>query len=170
MTTTMPFRLAAVRTLRALTAVAVLAGAAACSDDDGGEDDEPEIASVRLTVTPAGGTAQTYTLREAGSDAVVFRVGANTVSAVALDANNQAIPLESDFELRLVQAVTIQGANEVETPLGNGVTFTTSGALTGSTLTTTAASATARAAVARMFHRGEGHSDFDANFNFTVVQ
>lgn len=169
MTTTMPFRLAAVRTLRALTAVAVLVGAAACSDDDG-EDDEPEIASVRLTVTPAAGTAQTYTLRESGSDAVVFRVGANTVTAVALDANNQAIALDPDFELRLVQSVTIQGANESEVPLGNGVTFTKSGTLSGATLTTTAASATARPAIARMFHRGEGHSDFDANFNFTVVQ
>lgn len=168
-TTHTPFRLAAVRTLRALVAVAALGGAAACSDDDG-EDDEPEIASVRLTVTPASGTAQTFTLRESGSDAVVFRVGANTVTAVALDASNQAIPLESDFELRLVQAVAIQGANEVETPLGNGVTFTKSGTLTGSTLTTTAASATGRPAVARMFHKGEGHSDFDANFSFTVVQ
>jgi hypothetical protein len=105
----------------------------------------------------------------ATNPAVVFRVGNNTVSAVALDANNQTIDLESDFEVRVVQAVTIQGANEVETALPTGVTFTSNGTTSNATLVTTAASAAERPAVVRMFHRGEGHSDFDAGIRYTVA-
>jgi hypothetical protein len=165
------FRRIRLRTLRAAAALAVLSlGVAACDGDEA--EDEPEISSIRLTVRPAGGAEQTYTLRESAtaSQTVVFRTGTNTVTAVALDDNNQAIDLGSDFELRIVQSVTLAAGsgNEVVTPLTGTVTFTASGTTANATVAATAANATARDAVARMFHRGEGHSDFDANFRFTV--
>ena len=169
-----PFAFPRVRTLRTAAALALLAvGAAACGDDDGFEEDEPEIARIRLTVTPASGTPVNYTLQasETANAVVAFRAGTNTLSAVALDANNQTIDLGSEFELQMVQSVSIpQGsASELVTPLPAGVTFTPNGSMSGAALAITGPSATERPAVLRMFHKGEGHTDFDAKVRYTVA-
>lgn len=168
-TTTPAFRRVHLRTLRALAAVAALSFGVAACDDDPQVEEEPEIAALRLTVTPASGTAQTYTLTTGGANQnIALRVGANTVSAVALDDNNQAINLGSDFELRIVRSLTVQGASEVENPLTGAVTFTKTGGMTG-TLVATGAVAAPATALVRVFHVGEGHGDFEPGFTYTVT-
>ncbi len=160
-------RTSAARLARAASALAVVALVAACGDDDdpSGPDEEPQIEFVRLTVTPAGGTATTYTVRTSGAPTTVqVRVGANAIQATAFDAANQAIDVGSDFELRLVQAV----AGDAETALPAQYTFARNGTLS-STLTVTAGAPTPQTAVVRMFHKEEGHSDFDPPVQIQVV-
>ncbi|HZF66828.1 MAG TPA: hypothetical protein VEZ47_02200 [Gemmatirosa sp.] len=162
------FRRARLRTVRTCAALATLSLAAACGDDPDVED-EPEIASVRLTVTPPGGAAQNYVLRTTGTNpTIALRVGTNAVSAVALDDDNQTISLGSDFELRIVRSVSVVGASEVETPLTGAVTFTRTGGLAGS-LVATGAVTPAATAMLRIFHTGEGHGDFEPTINYTVT-
>ena len=159
----MPFTTArrppAARALRAAVLLPALAFAAACGDDDGPTgNDEPEIESVRLTITPSGGTAVPYTVTANGStpSPVALRVGTSTITAVPLDAAGQTIDEATEFELRL-------------SGLPAGVTFTTNGTLTAP-VTATAATATNAQVSAVMWHRSEGHDDYTANFPLRVVQ
>jgi hypothetical protein len=140
------------RLLRGAAAVTVLALASACDDDATGPDEEPEIESVRLTVTPPSGTATTYVLTANGStpSPVQLRVGTSTLTAVALGAGGQALDIGSEFELRM-------GG------LPASVTFTRNGSLTA-TVSATAAVATPVTAQAIMWHKVENHDDYTASF------
>jgi hypothetical protein len=162
-----PFRAARVAVL-----LSALALAGACGDDDpAGIDDEPEIESVRLSVTPPGGTATTYTVTVNGGASpspIQLRVGSSAVTAQALDAAGRAIDLGSEFELRVVASVSGSNANQ-QTPLAGAVTYTGNGTLTG-TLVSTAATTSNVSAYVRMVHKEEAHSDFDAPVQLRAAQ
>ena len=154
-----PFpRLPALRTVRTAALLSTLALAAACGDDEITGDDEPEIESVRLVITPSGGTATTYVVTANGAtpSPVQLRVGTSTIVATPLEANGSTIDDASEFELRM------RG-------LPTGVTFTQSGTLTA-TITATAATTTNATVSAVMWHRSEGHDDYTANFPLRVAQ
>jgi hypothetical protein len=159
MLSTLSHRLPTFRTLRTAALLSTLALAAACDDDDDlTGDDEPEIESVRLVITPSGGTATTYTVTANGAtpSPVQLRVGAATIVATPLDAGGRAVDEASEFELRMGGLPT-------------GVTFTQSGTLTA-TITATAATTTNATVSATMWHRTEGHGDYTANFPLRVAQ
>ena len=159
MLSTLSRRLPAFRTVRTAALLSTLALAAACDDDDDiTGDDEPEIESVRLVVTPSGGTATTYTVTANGAtpSPVQLRVGTATIVATPLDASGGTIDEASEFELRM-------------SGLPTGVTFTQSGTLTA-TITATAATTTNANVSAIMWHRSEGHDDYTANFPLRVAQ
>jgi hypothetical protein len=159
MLSTLSRSLPAVRALRAAAVLSTLALAAACSDDDEltGED-EPDIESVRLVITPSGGTPTTYVVTANGAtpSPVQLRVGTSTIVATPLDASNQTIGEASEFELRI-------------SGLPAGVTFTQSGTLSA-TIAATAATTTNANVSAIMWHRSEGHDDYTANFPLRVAQ
>lgn len=159
MLSTLSRRLPAFRTVRTAALLSTLALAAACDDDDDlTGDDEPEIESVRLVVTPSGGTATTYTVTANGAtpSPVQLRVGTATIVATPLDGSGGTIDEASEFELRM-------------SGLPTGVTFTQSGTLTA-TITATAATTTNANVSAIMWHRSEGHDDYTANFPLRVAQ
>jgi hypothetical protein len=161
----------AFRIVRTAALLSTLAFAAACGDDDEitGED-EPEIESVRLIVTPAGGTATTYTVRVNGGatpSPIQLRIGSNAVTAQALDAGGAVIDLDDEFELRVVASVTGAGGTQ-QTPLTGTLTYTGSGRLSGA-LVATAATTTNASATVRMVHVEEAHSDFDAGVQLRVA-
>ena len=159
MLSTLSRRLPAFRTVRTAALLSTLALAAACDDDDDlTGDDEPEIESVRLVVTPTGGTATTYTVTANGAtpSPVQLRVGTATIVATPLDGSGGTIDEASEFELRM-------------SGLPTGVTFTQSGTLTA-TITATAATTTNANVSAIMWHRSEGHDDYTANFPLRVAQ
>ena len=145
------------RAFRVGAAMAVLAFAAACNDSSTEPEDEPDIESIRLTVTPATGAVTTYTLTANGStpSPVQLRVGTSTLTAVALGANGQSLGLEAEFELRMEA-------------LPASVTFTRNGTLTSSIVATSAV-ATPVTVQAVMWHKEEAHDDYTANFPLTVV-
>jgi hypothetical protein len=146
------------RAARAALVLSTLAFAAACGDDDGTDAGEDvEIESVRLTITPAGGAATTYTVTANGAtpSPVQLRVGTSTIVAVPLDDNNQTVAEASEFELQM-------------SGLPAGVTFTRSGSLSA-TITATAATAATQVSAA-MYHKTEQHTDYTANFQLRVVQ
>jgi hypothetical protein len=150
-----PFR--PVAALRAATVFAAVAFAAACSDSPTKSGPDVEIESVRLTVTPPGGGAPVvYTLTANGStpSPVQLRVGTSTLTAVPLGDKGQSVPEATEFELRL-------------TNLPASVTFTRNGSLTAPVAATAATAATP--VRAEMFHKGEGHTDYTANFSLVVV-
>ena len=152
-------RLPAFRAVRTAALLSTLALAAtACDDDDITGEDEPEIESVRLVVTPAGGTATTYTVTANGAtpSPVQLRVGTSTIVATPLDASGRTIDEASEFELRM-------------SGLPAGVTFTQSGTLSA-TIAATAATTTNATVSAIMWHRSEGHDDYTANFPLRVAQ
>lgn len=157
MPTTLSRRIPLLRAARAALVLSTLAFAA-CSDDEitGDDDDEPQIESVRLTITPASGSATTYTVTANGAtpSPVQLRVGTSTITAVALGGTGQVLDVGNDFELRMSN-------------LPSGVTFTSSGSLTASVTATAAAAATT--VRAEMFHKGEQHTDYTANFQLSVV-
>jgi hypothetical protein len=156
----LPRRLPAFRAVRTAALLSTLALAAtACDDDDDltGED-EPDIESVRLVITPTGGAATTYTVTANGAtpSPVQLRVGTSTIVATPLDASGRTIDEASEFELRM-------GG------LPAGVTFTQSTTL-AATITATAATTTNAQVSATMWHRTEGHGDYTANFPLRVAQ
>lgn len=125
----------------ALLALTVAAGCRGITDND----DEPDIAAVRLTI----GGAQTVTInRETGaqSGAVTLPVGTTTIAAVALNASGQVEPLvtAADFELRIA-------------PVTTNVTFVRTGPFAGTLTRTASGAATVRVS---LYHTGEGHEDF----------
>ena len=159
MLSTLSRRLPTVRALRTAALLSTLALAAACDDDDElTGDDEPEIESVRLVVTPSGGAATTYTVTANGAtpSPVQLRVGTATIVATPLDAGGRTIDEASEFELRM-------------SGLPTGVTFEQSGTLSA-TITATAATTTNATVSAIMWHRSEGHDDYTANFPLRVAQ
>jgi hypothetical protein len=161
--------LRAARRALLLSAVVVVG---ACGDDDGPTgNDEPEIESVRLTVTPAGGAAANYTVTVNGGASpspIQLRVGTSAVTAQALDAAGRVIDVDDEFELRVVANVTGADAAQ-QTPLTGAVTFTGTGTLAGS-LVATAATASNVSAYVRMVHKAEAHSDFDAPVQLRAAQ
>lgn len=152
------------RAVRAGLVLATLAlGVAACNDADD-EEEHLEIESVRLTVTPPGGQPTVYTIRASGNTSpVALRIGSNAVAAVPLDDDGQTSDEASELELRIVGAV--QG--ETEQPLPGDLSFARNATLT-STLSAQAPATGQRTIWLRMFHRAEGHSDFDASFPVIV--
>ena len=152
-----PSRPFARRAFRTTALLSTLALAAACGDDNITGDDEPDIESVRLVVTPSGGTPTTYTVTANGAtpSPVQIRVGTSTIVATPLAANGQAISEASEFELRM-------------NGLPAGVTFTRSGTLSA-TIAATAATTTNATVSAVMWHRTEGHDDYTANFPLRVA-
>jgi hypothetical protein len=159
MLSTLSRRLPAFRTLRTAALLSTLALAAACDDDDDiTGDDEPEIESVRLVITPSGGTATTYTVTANGAtpSPVQLRVGTSAIVATPLDASGRTIAEAPEFELRM-------------SGLPTGVAFTRSGTLTA-TISATAATTTNANVSAIMWHRSEGHDDYTANFPLRVAQ
>lgn len=159
MLSTLSRRLPAFRAVRTAAILSTLAlSATACDDDDEiTGDDEPEIESVRLVVTPAGGTPTTYTVTANGAtpSPVQLRVGTSSIVATPLDANGQTIDEASEFELRM-------------SGLPTGVTFTQSGTLSASIAATAATTSNANVS-AIMWHRSEGHDDYTANFPLRVA-
>ena len=145
------------RTLRVgAAALALTLGAAACGDDDGGpEEPEPQVQTMRLTV---GGTAYDFTT--SSTPTISLRANtATTVSAQFLLANGQPEPLVTAdvFELRIAPTTA------------SDLTFTRTGAFTG-TLTTTRAAGQTFSASAALFHRGDAHNDFGPRtFSVTVT-
>jgi hypothetical protein len=157
MPSTLSRRTPLLRAARTALVLSTLAFAAACGDDDATDSGEDvEIESVRLTITPAGGTATTYTVTANGAtpSPVQLRVGTSTIVAVPLDDDNQTVDEASEFELQM-------------SGLPAGVTFTRSGSLTA-TITATGAAAATRVSAA-MYHRTEQHTDYTANFQLSVV-
>jgi hypothetical protein len=153
-------------------AAAVAVGACDGDDDPTGVDEEPQIQSVRLTVTPPGSSTAGAPLAvtTTSNTPIQLRVGTSTVTAVALDANGQPITFDEPFQFRMVANVTA-GEASAQTPLSGVLTFTPgpngTGALSG-TITASAAAAATTAWV-RMVHVNEAHSDFDARVQVSVV-
>ena len=153
----MTFPMLTFRTLRVATAtLALTLGAAACGDDDGGpEEPEPQVQTMRLTV---GST--TYDFTTSSTPTISLRANtATTVSAQFLLANGQPEPLVTAdvFELRIMPTAA------------SDLTFTRTGAFTG-TLTTTRAAGQSFSASAALFHREEQHEDFGPRpFSVTVT-
>ena len=145
------------RTLRVGTAaLALTLGAAACGDDDGGpEEPEPKVQTMRLTV---GGTPYDFT--GTTNPTIALRANtATTVTAQFLLANGQPEPLVTaeTFELRIAPTTA------------SDLTFTRTGAFTG-TLTTSRAAGQTFSASAELYHRIEQHEDFGPRtFSVTVT-
>ena len=160
----LPFRRAA-----GVVAVGLLGALGACGDDDDIDgNDEPQIISVRLTVTPPTGAPSTVTVRSGATTAptLALRVGTSTIRAEPLDGSDRLITLDEPFEVRLVSTVTGANANQ-QTVLTGPLTFPGNGALNGGTVVATAA--TSVSGFVRLVHLQEQHSDFDAPVTITVT-
>ena len=140
--------------MRAAALALVIPAFVAC-DDSEGPDDEPEIATVRLTI----GT-QTATMNPAGTVTGAVTLTRNTatpVTAVALAANGEVISLGNDFRLDLATT--------------GGITFARTGNFSGTLTGATAGTGTVQVCV---LHIEENHCDFGSNsgalhrFNVTV--
>lgn len=140
------------RAARALAAAAALTFAAACNDATGPDEDDhghaDEVASLRLTVTPSGGTVATYTVTNLGVAPSPLRlpVGSATVTVDFLDDAGAVISDEihdDEYEIQFLSLPT-------------GVTFTRSGAFAGTFTATTAGTGTMQT---QLFHLDEGHED-----------
>jgi hypothetical protein len=132
--------------------VALTATTGACSDDPTGEEREPEIAFARISV---GG--QSVTINDAGTQTGTLTVprGQSTVTVAYFRDNNQPEDLvtSAEFEVRLLARTGT-----------SGVTFTPSGAFGGTLNTTTAG---AKSLDVQLFHKEEGHADFNTILTLT---
>jgi hypothetical protein len=138
-----------------LMAVALLGATvfAACDDDDpAAPEEEPEVASVRLTVG-----ANSVTVTTTSNPTLNVAAGANTVTAQWLraDGSTETLVTDAEFELR-INAVT-----------GSNLTWTPTGAAGGSLAVTGLSGGQTAAAQVALFHKGEQHNDFGP-VNFTV--
>lgn len=135
------------RSFRALAVAAfVSAIAAGCDGNSTGSDEqEPEIASVRVTVG-----AQSVTITNNGTQTGTLTVprGNSTVAVTWLraDGSVETVVTSSEFEVRMVAA---SGTS--------GVTFTPNGAFGGTLNTTSAGQKVLRLS---LFHLEEQHDDF----------
>lgn len=133
-------------------ALAVMVSAlAACSDDPEGPDEHAdEVAIIRLTI----GT-QVFNITEGGAQGgLTIPVGSHPVTAVFLAADNDVLTLGSDFRL------------DFNTENSSVVTFTRTGALSGTLNGVAAGTAVVRVG---LFHLEEGHYDFGTHpVNVTV--
>lgn len=136
------------RTVQLLALALVASAAAACDDDDpaGPDEDEPEVATMRLTVG-----ASTVNVAENGTvtgGPLVFTSGA-AVTAQFLRADGTPDPIANGAEFRL-EVVPTTPAN---------LTFARTGPFTG-TLTSTIAAGQQTTATFSLFHVEEQHNDF----------
>jgi hypothetical protein len=145
-----PFRIR--RTIPVLSLALLAATAVACSDDElVSPEQEPQVATMRLTVNTTAGTS-TVNVSENGTvtGGPLLIANNGTLTAQFLRADGTPDPLAAgfEFELRVTPA----------TPAN--LTFTRTGQF-GGTLTVTglASNATTTAQFA-LFHTEEGHADF----------
>lgn len=140
------------RTVRMLSGLVALATAVGCNDSTGPDDDHAEeVAEIRLTVTPAAGTATTYTIRTTGMTPTPMQLRVGTVAVTAQvfdeDGENVTAELGNEYEVRLTPAT------------GSSIGYSFTNAFSG-TLTTTAQAVGNRTVQVELFHTGENHADF----------
>jgi hypothetical protein len=143
---------AARRVVLAATASFVLT---AIGCDDGDEpliSDEPEIASVVLSISPAAGGPVQYTWAGGATITPPLRIplGTSTITATLRDASGASMnaALAADFELRMTAT-----SNAIQFNRGNADAFT--GAIT-------ATPAGNVAVMLCIYHEAAGHCDFGA--------
>jgi hypothetical protein len=125
----------------------------ACSDDDPVEpDEEPEVASLRLTV----GT-NSVTISTTQSPTLNVASGSNNVTAEWLKADGtvETRVTDAEFELRIAQAT------------GSNLTWTPSSARAGTLVVTGLSGGATAAAQVSLFHKEEQHDDFGP-LTFTI--
>ena len=127
---------------------------AACNDDDpAAPEEEPEIGSVRLTVG-----ANSVTISTTQSPTLTVASGSNAVTAEWFkpDGSVETLVTDADFELRIAQAS------------GTNLTWTATGARSGTLAVSGLAAGASTAARVSLFHKGEGHTEVDLNFSVRV--
>jgi hypothetical protein len=124
----------------------------ACDDDPAEPDPEPQVASVRLTVG-----ANSVTITTTSSPTLTVASGSNTVAAEWLKADGtvESLVTDAEFELRINQVT------------GTNLTWTATGARSGTLAVTGLAAGASTAAQVRLFHKVEQHEDFGP-ITFTV--
>jgi hypothetical protein len=136
----------------ALTLVA-LSAFSACSNDDPAEpDNEPEIASLRLTVG-----SNSVTISTTQSPTLDVAAGSNSVTAEWLKADGtvESRVTDAEFELRIAQVT------------GTDLVWTATSARAGTLVVTGLAAGASTAARVSLFHKEEQHDDFGP-LSFTV--
>jgi hypothetical protein len=118
----------------------VITATTACDDDPVEVEEEEEIVEVTLTI---GGVSRTSVNEQNPSSPTTIPAGTHTVTVSARGEVTQNFDL-GEFELRI-------------TPSGAGVTFTRTGALTGTLAVPNAGSFTFRL---ELFHLEEQHVDY----------
>ncbi len=129
---------------RLVAATLLLFVATACKDSTSSEDDEPEIASMRLTV--------------GGASVTVAENGAVTGGPLRITTANQTLTaafLKADGTPE--DKVTSDPSFRLEVTGGTGVTFTRSAPFTG---TIRGAAAGSTTVTFSLFHTTENHNDF----------
>jgi hypothetical protein len=142
------------RGLHALAVAALVSSIAACDGDSTGTEDEPNVASVRVTVG-----AQTVTISNNGTQTGTLTVpqGNSAVTVAWLRPNGtvESLVTSDEFNVRMTAAAGT-----------SGVTFTSSGAFGGTLNATSAGQKVLRLS---LFHLEEQHEDFGPlNLTLTV--
>lgn len=135
-------------------ALALIAATAfvACDDDPVEPDPEPEVASVRLTV---GATSVTITTTSSPTLDVASGSNAVTAEWLKADGSVESLVTDAEFELRINQVT------------GTNLTWTATGARSGTLAVSGLAAGASTAAQVRLFHTVEQHEDFGP-ITFTV--
>ena len=136
------------RAFSIVAAILFIGFATACDDDDPtAPEEEPDVATVRLT---AG--AQSITIPRSGqpSGNLVIPAGTSAVTAQFLkpDGSPETLVTEAEFELRIVPT----------TPAN--LAFNRTGAFAGNLVTTGLTSGQTTTAQVSLYHRIEQHEDF----------